>query len=66
MKSLGLVPNHAFMGINIKVTQVFLMHKLSCTKSGAELLKINFLARPIGMGGPLGKLALNRLIWELG
>ena len=42
------------------------MHKLSCTKSGVGLLKFNFLACSTRMGGPLGKLALHRLIWELG
>ena len=49
---MGLDPNHEFMRINTKVTQVFLMLKLSSKKSGVKLLQTDFLACPTRMSGP--------------
>ena len=50
MSHVGLVPNLEFVRINTG-TQVFVMLKLPYTKSGDKLLKTNFLACPIRMGG---------------
>jgi hypothetical protein len=61
---VGLVPNHEFMRINIKTTQVFLMLRLSYTKNGAMLFITGFLACPTRIGRL--KLALHRPIWDLG
>ena len=61
---MGLVPNHEFMRINIKATQVFLMLKLSYTKNGVMLFITGFPACPTRIGRL--KLALHRPIWDLG
>ena len=57
---MGLVPNHEFMRINIKTTQVFLILRLSYTKNGAMLFITGFLACPTRIGKL--KLALHRPI----
>ena len=46
---MGLDPNHKD---EHKVTQIFLMLKLSFTRCGVRLLQTSFLAYPTIMGGP--------------
>ena len=61
---MGLVPNPHCIRNQDKVTQVSLMLKLSYTKSGFMVLKIDFLVCPTRMNGQ-GK-TLHRPISDLG